>query len=218
MWVFARPWRQIQRHSITNMIVAIILYEVLYISLCLCSKLNYQSQTWMTESLLFPRGRSSSSTVSPVFSILNLDTRINIHVSQLFIGGGAGKVHFCLFSLLCPEEEREREGPRGGWSFGVRIECAEQSERVAIVSACERARASVCVCVFFKGRRWECCEWEDKVSVLLLLVSITVTLLTHQRTAGFCLFLPNPFISKTTPPHPHPTPPPQAWRGLSSLE
>lgn len=47
MWVFARPWRQIQRHSITNMIVAIILYEVLYISLCLCSKLNYQSQIFI---------------------------------------------------------------------------------------------------------------------------------------------------------------------------
>lgn len=44
---FAQPWRRIQRHSTTNMIVAIILYEVLYISLCLCWKLNYQSQIFI---------------------------------------------------------------------------------------------------------------------------------------------------------------------------
>lgn len=35
------------------MIVAIILYEVLYISLCLCSKLKYQSQLFIVRTGLF---------------------------------------------------------------------------------------------------------------------------------------------------------------------
>lgn len=60
---FAGPWSWIQRHSITNMIVAIILYEVLYISLCLCSKLNYQSQIFIW------RNRFISKVLSAIISM-----------------------------------------------------------------------------------------------------------------------------------------------------
>lgn len=156
MWVFAQPWRQIQRHSITNMIVAIILYEVLYISLCLRSKLNYQSQIFMWRNRFYFQGRCSSAVsarslfTSPVFAIKFQHADKYSYLPVVYQGWQSKFLFVFPFSFFFFSIQRKRSaaGPLQRWC------------NVFLVAGCFEWESIVSVCVL-KGSRWECC-WRTR--------------------------------------------------------